>query len=75
MENFEFDITQPAITMFQGKLIITAEDKDDAIRQINSLSQDELDDKVFWNGLIDDQSADPNGLIEVWDELGTQVNL
>ena len=71
MEEFIFNITQPASTYYTGNISISAKDEKSAIKKLKKLSQKQLNDLVDDWELGDDVDADGN--IEVYDSNGKKI--
>lgn len=71
MEEFDFNVTQPASTYYNGKITIKAKNHKAAIEKIKKMSQKQLSILIYNWELADD--TDANGNIEVWDD-GNLIN-
>ncbi len=67
---FEFDVTQQASCHFIGKLIIEANNKEEAIEKIKVLSFEELGKLCIEDEWEQSNNIIADGEIEVYDENG-----
>ncbi len=69
---YDFRVTQPALTFFEGQISINAKSKKEAISKLKKLTNSEIDGLCTdWE--LSDNGADADGNIEIWDDNGKQL--
>ena len=69
---YTYKVTQPVTTYFRGKIIVQAEDAQNAINLIKGLTEIKLK-KSCTNWELAKCGADADGLIQVWGDDGKQI--